>query len=127
MRQIIDKIKHWAKEIKRQLYVLFLVSQHKDVPIHVKALAISIVAYALSPIDLIPDFIPLLGFLDDIILLPLGMVIVFRLIPPAVLEVCKEQAANQSEQLPKNWIAGGVILTIWITVLIFIINKVAVF
>ena len=126
MRQIIDKIKHWAKEIKRQLYVLFLVSRHQDVPFYVKALAIFIVAYALSPIDLIPDFIPLLGFLDDILLLPLGMVIVFRLIPPVVLEACKEEAANQNKQLPKSWIAGGVIMTIWITVLIFIINRVAI-
>lgn len=123
MRQFIDKIKHWAKEIKRQLYVLFLVSQHKDVPIYVKALAITVVAYALSPIDLIPDFIPLLGFLDDIILLPLGIVMVFRLISPSILEECKNQAANHNKKLPKNWIAGGVILVIWVTVLILLINK----
>lgn len=123
MRKFIDKIKHWAKEIKRQLYVLYLVSRHEDVPIYVKALAISLVAYALSPIDLIPDFIPLLGFLDDIILLPLGIVMVFRLISPAVLEECKKEAANHNKKLPKNWIAGAVILAIWVTVLILLINQ----
>ncbi|MDM5317860.1 YkvA family protein [Fictibacillus sp. b24] len=125
MRQIVDKIKHWAKEIKRQLYVLYLVSRHQDVPIYAKALAITIVAYALSPIDLIPDFIPLLGFLDDILLLPLGIVIVFRWISPSVLEECKKRAADQNKRLPKNWIAGGVILTIWVTVLILLVKKAA--
>jgi len=73
-------------------YALYLASRRRDVPWHAKAVAVLVVAYALSPIDLIPDFIPVLGYLDDLLLLPLGIALVIRLIPRPILEECRDQA-----------------------------------
>ena len=76
-----DRLKDWARVIKRDVHALYLASRDPRVPWYVKALAIVIAGYALSPIDLIPDFVPLVGYLDDAILLPLGICLVIRLIP----------------------------------------------
>ena len=74
-----------------------------------------VVAYALSPIDLIPDIIPILGYLDDLILVPLGIILVLRMIPPVVLTQCREQAATAMEQdKPTSWIAAVVVVAIWL-------------
>jgi len=79
-----------------------------------------VVAYAFSPIDLIPDFIPVLGYLDDIILVPLGIALVLKLVPADVLQDCREQAAFATRTgKPKNWVVGGVIILIWISLLAF--------
>jgi uncharacterized membrane protein YkvA (DUF1232 family) len=83
------------------------------VPWHAKALAIGVVAYAFSPIDLIPDFIPVLGYLDDLVLIPLGVLAVRALIPEAVLAECREKA-TQLEGEPRNWVAAAIFVTIWI-------------
>ena len=81
------------------------------------------VGYALSPIDLIPDFIPLLGYLDDLILIPLGIALALKMIPSGVLVECREHARIlMSEDKPKNWAAAGVIITVW-----FILVAMAVF
>lgn len=74
-----------------------------------------VVAYALSPIDLIPDVIPIIGYLDDLILVPLGIMLVLRMIPPTVLTQCREQAATALEQdKPTSWIAAVVVVAIWL-------------
>jgi uncharacterized membrane protein YkvA (DUF1232 family) len=116
-------IKTKAKLIKRQSMVLYYAVRDPRTPIGVKLLAGAIVAYALSPIDLIPDFIPILGYLDEVILLPLAIAFALKLLPEAVLHDAKMQAESALSR-PKNykaaviivliWIALGVLLTFWL-------------
>jgi uncharacterized membrane protein YkvA (DUF1232 family) len=74
-----------------------------------------LVGYALSPIDLIPDFTPVLGYLDDLILVPLGVILVVRLIPETVWEECRAEAATMpSQDRPRNWVAAAVVVTLWL-------------
>ncbi len=88
-------------------------------PWYARAFAALVVGYALSPIDLIPDPIPVLGYLDDLVLLPLGVVLARRLIPAAVLQECREKVqAMGSGPRPRNWIAGTVILALWVCLFI---------
>ncbi|HEU0028244.1 MAG TPA: YkvA family protein [Ktedonobacterales bacterium] len=88
----IDHWKQRAGQLKRETYALYLAARDPRVPWYTKALAICVVGYALSPLDLIPDFIPIVGYLDDLILVPLGIVLVLRLIPPEALADCRERA-----------------------------------
>jgi uncharacterized membrane protein YkvA (DUF1232 family) len=110
--------KEWkakARRFKLEVHALYLASKDRRVPWHARALAAVIVAYAFSPIDLIPDPIPVLGYLDDLILIPLGIALVIRLIPAEVLQECRERAASKRQEgKPRNWIAGGVIILIWL-------------
>lgn len=94
MRPVIDRLRAWARSIKRQIMVLWFSCRHPKAPWLAKALAVCVVAYALSPIDLIPDFIPVLGYLDDLILLPLGILLVMRLMPEEVLMECRIRATE---------------------------------
>ena len=87
-----ESLKAWASELKRAAVTLWMASRHPGVPRLAKALAFFVVAYALSPIDLIPDFIPVLGYLDDLILLPGLIWLALRMIPPALRAECREQA-----------------------------------
>jgi len=75
---LADRLRSWARVIKRDVHALYLASRDPRVPWYAKALAVAVAGYALSPIDLIPDFIPILGYLDDVVLLPLGMLLVIR-------------------------------------------------
>lgn len=86
---ILSHIRQWARFCKRQLRILLLASRHPETPWYVKGLLLCVVAYALSPIDLIPDFIPVIGYLDDLILLPLGIWLGLRMLPPGVLAECR--------------------------------------
>jgi uncharacterized membrane protein YkvA (DUF1232 family) len=88
----IEKLKGWAAELKTQLMTLWYCHSHPDTPLAAKLLAALVVGYALSPIDLIPDFIPVLGQLDDLILVPLGIYVLLRLIPDHVLAECRQKA-----------------------------------
>lgn len=117
--KVLQRIKDWAKVLKRQVMVLWFSCRHPHTPVLAKVLAIVVVAYALSPIDLIPDFIPVLGFLDDVILLPLGIWLVMRLMPANVLAECRQQAADHERNRtprPKSLIAGALIVVIWLVV-----------
>lgn len=86
-----------ARRLKRETYALSLVARDSRVPWYTKALALAIVGYALSPLDLIPDFVPIIGFLDDLILVPLGIVLVLRLTPREVMADCRAQAQYDME------------------------------
>ena len=112
---MISRLRQRARQIKADTYALYLACRHPATPWYVKLLGVCVVAYALSPIDLIPDFIPVLGYLDDLLLVPAGLAIMMRLIPPAVLAECR---ASASESLagakPVSWVAGAVVVTIWI-------------
>ena len=105
-----------AKALKEDVYALYLASKDPRTPWYAKAFAALILGYALSPIDLIPDFIPVLGYVDDLVLVPAGIALLLKMIPREVLEECRERAkAQPSPGSLKNWIAGIVIVLIWIT------------
>lgn len=96
---------------------LYFAMKHPQTPLFVKIVAAVVVGYALSPIDLVPDFIPVLGYIDDIILLPLGIALVIRLLPKDVLQQCREEArTHPSVMRPKIWLAAYAIIMLWIAV-----------
>ena len=93
---------------------MYLACKDSRVPWYARVLAAVVVAYALSPIDLIPDIIPIIGYLDDLILVPLGIILVLRMIPPTVLAECRLKAETVvTQDRPTNWIVVGVIGCIW--------------
>lgn len=117
------KLKTKAKQLKTQVLAVYLAGKHKDTPLGAKILAVIVTAYALSPIDLIPDFIPILGYLDDLILLPLGMYLVLKMIPEDIMEQCRTEAAAMEDK-PKNYAAALVILLIWISIITVIVLEI---
>jgi len=117
--------KEKVRILKREVKVLYLAYKRPDVPWYAKLFALLVVGYALSPIDLIPDFVPILGYLDDLVLIPLGVAIAIRMIPHNVIEECRAQADEVfKDKKPKSWIAGAVIVCIWLAVIALIIWKV---
>jgi uncharacterized membrane protein YkvA (DUF1232 family) len=114
---MLEKAKHWARQIKRDVVALYIAGRDPRTPWHAKAVAIAVAAYAISPIDLIPDFIPVLGTLDDLIILPLGIMLAVRLIPTELMAEFRE-AATARERLPANWISAAVIVAVWIVGLV---------
>lgn len=113
----VKRLKSWARMLKTQLVLLWLCCRQPDTPWGAKAVAVMTVAYALSPIDLIPDFIPVLGFLDDVILLPLGIALALRMIPAAVLQRCRPQAQAMPGQriaFKGRWAMTGAIAMVWL-------------
>jgi uncharacterized membrane protein YkvA (DUF1232 family) len=122
--EAFDILKIKAKQLKKELKVLYIAYKKPEVPWYAKALSAIVIGYALSPIDLIPDFIPVLGYLDDLLLIPLGIFLVIKLIPKEILEECRAEAENAfREGKPKNWIAAGVIAGLWIFVIILLVYK----
>jgi uncharacterized membrane protein YkvA (DUF1232 family) len=109
-------IARWRQRVgllKRETYALYLAYRHPDVPWYAKLFAACVVAYAFSPIDLIPDFIPVLGYLDDLVLVPLGITLALKMIPPPVMAACRDQA-RAAEGQPIHWIAAVIIVAIWV-------------
>jgi uncharacterized membrane protein YkvA (DUF1232 family) len=106
-------LRDWAHAIKRDAIAVYLAARDPRTPWYAKALALAVAGYALSPIDLIPDFIPLLGYLDDVILLPLGIMAVVRLVPPDVMVESRAAAALIAER-PVSRAAAAVILSVWV-------------
>ena len=92
---ITGKLKSWAKQLKQEIYTLYLAYKDPRVPWYAKAFIFCVVGYALSPIDLIPDFIPVLGYLDDIVILPLGIALALKMIPSQVLTECRQKARER--------------------------------
>jgi uncharacterized membrane protein YkvA (DUF1232 family) len=114
-------MKTWARGIKRNLFVLFLAYRDPRVPWYAKLFAALVVAYAFSPIDLIPDFIPVLGYLDDLIIVPLGIALALKMIPPVVVDECRERAEQlRNNGKPKNWVTGAIFILIWIMAAIWL-------
>ncbi len=110
---MLEKLKGWARTLKAEIAILAAAVRDPRTPWYAKALGIIIVAYALSPIDLIPDFIPVLGYLDDLLLLPLGIWAVRRMIPAEVLAEHRASVAA-GVRLPPNKIAAAVVIALWI-------------
>lgn len=113
--------KQRAGRLKTETYALYLAYRDPRVPWCARALAAVVVAYAFSPIDLIPDFIPVLGYLDDLILIPLGVLLVLRLIPPEVMAECRARAAVElAENKPVSGIAALIIIALWLLALVLL-------
>ncbi len=108
-----DKWKQWARTIKRDAHALYLASRDPRVPWYAKALALAVAAYAASPIDLIPDFIPVIGYLDDLIIVPLGIALVIRLIPPEIMAEHRA-LATAAQDRPVSKTAAAIIVMIWV-------------
>jgi uncharacterized membrane protein YkvA (DUF1232 family) len=109
---MFDALKQWARAIKRDIVALWLAARDPRVPWYAKAVAGVVAAYALSPIDLIPDFIPVLGYLDDMIIVPLGILLAVYLIPAEIMSELRTEAATRSK--PRAWAGLVLILAIWI-------------
>ena len=117
---MLERLKSWAATLKREALVLWFASRDPRAPWYAKWLAVFIVAYALSPIDLIPDFIPVIGFLDEVILLPGAIWLTLKLMPQQVLLDARARALAWLEAhrpKPRNWIAGALIVLLWVVVL----------
>ena len=111
----IEAWKQRARQLKVETYAIYLAYKDPRTPWYARIFAACVVGYAFSPIDLIPDPIPVLGYLDDLVLVPLGVALVLKMIPPAVLAECREKAqAAMSQGKPTNWVAAGVIIAIWL-------------
>lgn len=114
--------KERARALKKETFALYLACRHPRVPWYAKVLALIVVGYALSPIDLIPDFIPVLGYLDDLILIPLGIMLVIRMVPAEVLAECRQKAeAIVGRSTRAGKIAAAVIVLIWIVTAAFVV------
>lgn len=115
MSHIIETWKQRARELKIEVYAIYLAYQDPRVPWSARIFAACVVGYAFSPIDLIPDFIPVLGYLDDLVLIPLGVALAIKMIPPIVLAERRDQARELMKQgKPVNRIAAAIIVAIWL-------------
>ena len=107
--------KQRVRQLKKETYAIYIACKDPRVPWYARVFAGFVVAYAFSPIDLIPDVIPILGYLDDLVLVPLGIILVLKMIPPAVLAECREKAeAAMGQGKPTSRIAAIVIVVIWL-------------
>jgi uncharacterized membrane protein YkvA (DUF1232 family) len=114
-------LRNWqekAEALERQVFALYLAYRHPRTPWYAKALALTVAAYSLSPIDLIPDFIPLLGYLDDLLIVPGGVLLVIKLVPRDVMAECQSQAAEmQAAGAPQFRWMGVVVVFLWLAAL----------
>lgn len=110
----METIRNWAKALRRDVMTLYLAGRDPRVPFAAKLLSIAVAAYALSPIDLIPDFIPILGYLDDLIIVPLGIALVLRMIPPALLDDLRRQATQRIATRPQSFWGAAFIVAVWL-------------
>jgi uncharacterized membrane protein YkvA (DUF1232 family) len=122
---MLEKIKAKAKELKLYLSALTLAYKRKDVPIIAKILIIVTVGYALSPIDLIPDFIPIIGYLDDLLIIPFLILLILKLIPKKIMDECKEQARDLwKDGKPKKWYYAIPIVVVWLMIIFIIVKNI---
>jgi uncharacterized membrane protein YkvA (DUF1232 family) len=125
---MLDELKTRAHALKKEVYAVYVAARDPRTPWYAKALILLIVAYALSPIDLIPDFVPVLGYLDDLVLVPGGIWLAIRLIPPEVLEEARATAAARSVDRSTGQIGAVVIILVWVAVaigLVYLILRLA--
>ncbi|ROR47121.1 DUF1232 domain-containing protein [Diaphorobacter sp. C33] len=117
---LLQTAKQWARALKRDVLVVYLAARDPRTPGALRLLALAVAAYALSPIDLVPDFIPVLGYLDDLLIVPLGLALVLRLLPRPVLLAARERAARMLAR-PRSWLAAALIimLSVLLAVLLF--------
>jgi uncharacterized membrane protein YkvA (DUF1232 family) len=118
----IDAWKQRAKQLKVETYAVWLAYKDPRVPWYARVFAACVVGYAFSPIDLVPDPIPVLGYLDDLVLIPLGIALALRMIPPEVMAECRERAeAATREGRPTNWKAAGAVIAMWVLLALLVV------
>ena len=111
---MMQRWKQQLKLLKQETYAIYIACKDPRVPWYARLLAAAVVAYAFSPIDLIPDVIPVIGYLDDLILVPLGIALVIKMIPPDVLAECREKAITaMADGKPTNWVAAIIVVILW--------------
>lgn len=109
----LQDLKRWARRLKRDVHAVYLAARSPRVPWHARIVAIAVAGYALSPIDLIPDFVPVLGYVDDLIIVPLGIWLVVSLIPEDVMAEYRA-IADKAAMRPQSRLAATMIITVWI-------------
>lgn len=119
---MFERLKKWARLVKRDILVLYLAARDPRVPWYAKVLAALVAAYALSPIDPIPDFIPVLGYLDDLIVLPLGISVAVRMIPAEVRADLREQAEEKMLTRPRSRAGAVIIILVWLLLAFILIR-----
>jgi uncharacterized membrane protein YkvA (DUF1232 family) len=114
-RTLLEELKQRARYLKEETFVLYLAARDPRMPWYAKLVVAGIVAYAFSPIDLIPDFVPVLGYLDDLVLIPAGIALAIKLVPDQVLMECRAQAQEIMQNgKPVSRVAASVIVAIWL-------------
>jgi len=113
---LLEHLKKQATSLKGDVVTLYFVARHPRTPWYAKLFIAGVVAYAVSPIDLIPDVIPFLGYLDDLILVPVGISIALKMVPNQIMEECRAEARAHSLKHNKNWKAGFFIILIWLVI-----------
>jgi uncharacterized membrane protein YkvA (DUF1232 family) len=114
------RLRAWAEAIKRDVVALYIAGRDPRVPWYVKLAAVAVAAYALSPIDLIPDFIPVLGYLDDVIILPVALLLVIKMIPAPLMAEFRQEAQRRAER-PTSRAGAILIVAIWIAAFVLAI------
>lgn len=113
---MFENLKERARRLKAEIFALYLAARDPRTPWYAKLFGACIVAYALSPIDLIPDFVPILGYLDDLVLIPLGIALAIHMVPPQVLDECRARAREAVQgRIPGRRTAAVVIIGTWLT------------
>jgi uncharacterized membrane protein YkvA (DUF1232 family) len=111
----VDRLKAWARGLKRDTLALYFAARDPRTPWYAKAVAGAVVAYALSPFDLIPDFIPVIGYLDDLIVVPLGIALVIKLVPASVMVDCRERA-QAFDGKPISRVGAAIVIAVWLAI-----------
>ncbi len=118
----MDSLRLRAKSLKSEIHAIYLAAKDPRTPWYAKVLAVLIIGYALSPIDLIPDFIPVFGYLDDLIIVPAGIALLIKTIPNGVLQECREKAHLRPISIKRNWVAGIMIILVWLLLIYLAIS-----
>ena len=118
------RLESWARRLKVEVYAIYLAYKDPRVPWYARVFAAVVVGYAFSPIDLIPDVVPVLGYLDDLILVPLGVALAIKMIPSPVLSECRKKA-RETEDRPVNRVAAAVVVTVWIALAVLAVWLIA--
>jgi uncharacterized membrane protein YkvA (DUF1232 family) len=120
--KVFERLKQKSRHLKIEIYALYLAYRDPRVPWYAKAFVALVVGYALSPIDLIPDFIPVLGYLDDLVLIPLGVAVALKMIPEKVMDDCRIRSKEvMSKKKPINRVAAVFIICIWLMLIVMTI------
>ncbi len=117
MPKVITSLEQKAKFLKTETYTLYLAYKDPRVPWYAKVLMAAVIGYAVSPIDLIPDFIPVLGYVDDLIIVPAGIFLALKMIPKGVLEECRKRTKSEPISSKAKWAVASIIILIWLLVI----------
>ena len=119
---MLEQLKSRARTLKNETFAVYLAAKDPRTPLYAKVIAICTIANALSPMDLIPDFIPILGYLDDVLIVPAGIALAIRLIPAEALEEARGRVAGTGVGRGVGYVAAGIIMNVWIVVLIGVVR-----